>query len=177
MVCFMPKQQILLLLSVLPITAKHLCGISFCWEQCFDYLLWFHTVWNTADCNLHLTASSRLVRFPAKQLLETSDNECFLSQSEGKNFATLDCKINGSHITFYESVPRFFTWILSLYSPDSKGDVLACVLYCCMLSCWHIFSWFCLIVIAYLLCFLATCCDFFYLITERFNGFQEHCCS
>jgi len=52
-----------------------------------------------------------------------------LSQSEAKDFATLDCKINGSDITFYERSLRFFTRILSPYSLDFRGDALAYVFY------------------------------------------------
>lgn len=72
--CFLAMGQIWLLLPALPVRAKHPRGITFCCEPCFDCLLWFHTVWSTVYGNLHLTASSRLVRFPAKKLLQTSAN-------------------------------------------------------------------------------------------------------
>lgn len=60
----------------------------------------------------------------------------FLSQGKAKDFASLDCEINGSDITFYERFPMFFTWILSPYSPHFKGAALVFVLYfalCCLL--------------------------------------------
>lgn len=58
----------------LPVAAKHFCGESVCGEQGFDCLQRSHTARTTACCNLCLTASSRPLRFPAKQLLKTSAN-------------------------------------------------------------------------------------------------------
>lgn len=127
-------------------SSRDLCGIPFCgeeflpvgsfWNQGFDCLLWFHTVWSPAYCNLGLTASSTLVRFPAKQHLETSLNPfffLFVSQWS-KRFCQPWLWDKWLRYYFLGEISQVFH--LNLITPRFKGAALICVVYfalCCLL--------------------------------------------
>lgn len=82
--------------------------VVFFWNQCFDCLLWFHTVWIPARCNLALTASCTLVRFPAKQLLQTSLNAFFRLRVKQKILPALTVRLMAQIPLFIRDFPVVF---------------------------------------------------------------------